>query len=421
MSLVSHLKSKALPNVSKRRAKTPKKVTTKNKKKMTEVTSKKRPAESDENVEQRPAKVANVEAKASIRKKISKGSTNATIETPLPEVIYISDSEDEKPNPQNEQQSPYLPHSPSANNSRSSLQLSSFRPPTDEHVRQSWIKVDSPDKIPSFRPELISPPNDSSKEELDKLRRELQTEREKSKELQQELEKREPSLKENNKTGSEREQSLQRQLDTERQATRVSTKQCEHLREQLLRYQEAEKNVETERQAQLAEHERQKSAFEDENECLRDTIRRLNNQAKDLRSQMSSLRDHKARITTENEKNRAAASSSFRQIPALSPVPSLCSSGTTISSEDEIKTDNVRKRYLKVNRELTILQAIARNMVTCTRSMDLTSFGDFGRYTNQLRKALEDEESPQNSPSTPSFLMGKTDDEDNGGSQRSGG
>jgi hypothetical protein len=77
---------------------------------------------------------------------------------------------------------------------------------------------------------------------------------------------------------------------------------------------------------------------------------------------------------------------SSQNCTTLSPVPSNNSS----SSEEEKKVENIRKTYMKVKKQLDSLHAAAVNITTCTRSMDLTSFGEFGQYIRQLRKALAD-------------------------------
>ncbi|KAF1920430.1 hypothetical protein BDU57DRAFT_15215 [Ampelomyces quisqualis] len=430
----SHPKSKQAPRrASKRIARLPEKITAK-KKMMTDVTSKKRPGHDDEDLHQRPSKAAKVEAKANIGRKVGASGSNAiiidtsrleVIEIPDTEderpVIELSDLEDEKPFLRNEEQSGDLPQQPNTHTSRIiKFQLNFPLPATDEHNE----KIDT---VADFTPDLIGCENDSTKatEELERLRQELLSEREKTKKLQQKLEKKDAAIDENPKVGSEREQSLERELQDERQKVCIATQQCEQLREQLRRCQEdlaKQERSGTEHQAQLTENQRQKSALELENDCLRDTIRRSNLEAKDFQTQISNLKDDKSRLAAELVSLKsAAAASPVRALPTLSPVPSLCSSSTTAGTEEDVKTENVRKTYIKVKRQLENLQAAASNLATCTQSMDLTSFGDFGREMKKLRNALEIDRSPRDSQGNGFSVFGKADDKDDLVNQRSRG
>jgi hypothetical protein len=49
----------------------------------------------------------------------------------------------------------------------------------------------------------------------------------------------------------------------------------------------------------------------------------------------------------------------------------------------------VRKMYIKVKRQYDILHSVANDLAICTRSMDLSSFGEFGTYMNKLRNSLD--------------------------------
>lgn len=58
------------------------------------------------------------------------------------------------------------------------------------------------------------------------------------------------------------------------------------------------------------------------------------------------------------------------------------------ATDEERKDDNVRKMYVKIKRQYDVLHAVANNLVTCTRSMDMSSFGEFGGYMRKMRSSL---------------------------------
>jgi hypothetical protein len=78
---------------------------------------------------------------------------------------------------------------------------------------------------------------------------------------------------------------------------------------------------------------------------------------------------------------------SFQNRATLSPAPSSNSS----SSEEEKKVENIRKTFMAVKKRFDNLHAVSNNIARCTRSMDLSSFGEFGQYVRQLKKVLEDD------------------------------
>ncbi|KAH7095214.1 hypothetical protein FB567DRAFT_511999 [Paraphoma chrysanthemicola] len=88
-------------------------------------------------------------------------------------------------------------------------------------------------------------------------------------------------------------------------------------------------------------------------------------------------------LAKEVETLRVAASSNPR--PTLSPVPSQSSAST----DEDKREDNVRIMFVRTKRQYDILFSVANNLAICTRSMDLSSFGDFGRHLKRLRTTLE--------------------------------
>jgi len=58
---------------------------------------------------------------------------------------------------------------------------------------------------------------------------------------------------------------------------------------------------------------------------------------------------------------------------------------------EEQKVDNIRKTYATIKRRFDMLHSVAVNLSTCTRSMEASTFGEFGQYLRQLRAVLEED------------------------------
>lgn len=119
-------------------------------------------------------------------------------------------------------------------------------------------------------------------------------------------------------------------------------------------------------------------------------------------SRVEALEAEKACLAKEIEALKAAATPS-RNHQTLSPASSQS------STDEEKREDNVRKMYIKTKRQYDILHSVANNLVTCTRSVDLSSFGEFGMYMKKLRSALDVDDGAQNRHA---LVLRKTDDED---------
>lgn len=72
------------------------------------------------------------------------------------------------------------------------------------------------------------------------------------------------------------------------------------------------------------------------------------------------------------------------------PAPSISPFRSTVSVEEQ-KVDNIRKTYTKIKRRFDNLHSVAVKLSTCTKTMDLGSFGEFGHYVRQLRVALDED------------------------------
>jgi hypothetical protein len=377
---------KEAPKVSKRRGRPPKD-TTKSTGKTEEPKTRKRKA-ADDTSRQRSAsktprkRVSRTEPKANIGKKVGGNSSNLMLaKSPAPEVIVIdSDDEDntQTKNPEDQTQTTNMLH-----------QLKSYlstRKAPEVHVP---IKVD--EEATALDRAMANPPSSSLDfapgcsvadhgnlfKELQKLREDLQTERDLVQSLRQEMEKQEANaLLEKQKY----ELRALQELETERQRSRVQHQSSQDIQAKYAK-------LETDHTALKAELEQVKSARKQEqehhSEVLNDILK-AKNEEEHTQEQVESLQNDKARLLAENETLKAVASAP-RKIPTLSPVPSSSSSST----EEERRDENVRKMYIKVKRQYDILHSIANDLAICTRSMDLSSFGEFGTYMKKLRNSLD--------------------------------
>jgi hypothetical protein len=146
-------------------------------------------------------------------------------------------------------------------------------------------------------------------------------------------------------------------------------------------------------------------------EELKDILK-LEVEEKATAEEMEALKKDVARLSTENVALKVKAAPSQSR-STLSPVPSLIG-----STDEHRREDNVRKIYIKTKRQYDVLLAVANNLIICTRSMDLTCFGEFGTYMVKLRKAIEGEGNTQ--PQSTSVVP-KQDDDDEWGSPGSRG
>lgn len=77
--------------------------------------------------------------------------------------------------------------------------------------------------------------------------------------------------------------------------------------------------------------------------------------------------------------------------PLGSSIAPSASPFRSTASVDEQKTEGVRRMYVKIKRKHDNLHSVLINLETCTRSMNLSSFGEFGRIMKQVRAALEED------------------------------
>ncbi|KAF2846015.1 hypothetical protein T440DRAFT_250445 [Plenodomus tracheiphilus IPT5] len=99
-------------------------------------------------------------------------------------------------------------------------------------------------------------------------------------------------------------------------------------------------------------------------------------------SSFSLSQQRSSKLATPPPTPTFATSLDCRNAPSASPFRSS-------ASVDEQKNDGIRKTYVKIKMKYDSLHSLLINLETCTRSMDLSSFGEFGRIMRQLRAALE--------------------------------
>jgi len=433
-------KEKPAATVSKSRGRPTTKSSAKSKGKLQAPISRKRAAPKNEDEgDERPLKASRTQPKANTRIKMgasgssSKSEDVSNIDTsitsitkkPTPEdIIMISDDDDDfKPVPKSE-----LPEMLRATNAQREANKvpmpgTSSRP-TAPVASWEFPKAESPDDVSDLTPgianEAVIREKNRLVEELEKARQDLQTAQDTVKRRQQELEKKHADTQLDKHRAEQKSQQelakLTLELTAERQACRAAIEERDQLRVQL-------QGALSAKDAQQARHRNELQALQvrydqevegrkqDEKthaEILEDVLK---SQAEKFDPRLQALEDDKARLTKEVETLKTAATA-FRQHQTLSPVPSQSS-----STDEEKREDNVRKMYIKTKRQYDILHSVANNLATCTRSMDLSSFGEFGVYMKKLRSSLDLDDG--SASTRQALVLRKMDDEDDWGSQRS--
>ncbi|KAH3939714.1 hypothetical protein HBH98_182530 [Parastagonospora nodorum] len=396
--------------VSKRRAGCSTKNATKSKGKSNASSQRKRSAAALEvgDSQERASKVAKIEAKANIGVKVDASTAS------LPEIIELSSDsetgeEPEKPGA-NKKARPktmllhlklHQPHRPPANS-----------PATDRTPLWGIPKADPPNSITDLKPDLkyVVHEIDTKAEEIQGLRRDLQAATERVHRLEQELE------KEKANTSLERQQlQIKRNQDESRftQDLKNEKARSRRLDEQMQDSSVNNTKLQSELRALRNRYDQEIQERKEEQrrhaEVLGDILK-PEPEEENLTEEIKQVKKYNARLSAENIDLKANAVSS-QNCAILSPVPSSIS-----SADDDRKEDNIRKIYIKTKCQYDVLRAATKNLLTCTRSIDLSCFGEFGRYMGKLRKALEGEAS---SRSDRAQVVLKEDDDISFGSQSS--
>lgn len=272
------------------------------------------------------------------------------------------------------------------------------------------LKVDTIDSEPELQPSTTSHSFDQKNDaELQEVRREmkptqdaLKNAQDELRKLQQETEKRnaDAQLEKQKIEATARQETakLTRELEAERRTSHALAEERDRLRAELQR-----SNGEAAKYAKLVaahealqlrynqEKEERKKDQQDQAEALEDIIKSKAAEVKahdEAQCRLKTLETENARLTKENHtlKTTAATPSSFQPRVTSSPVPSQSS-----STDEEWRVDNIRKVYSKIRLQYDILHSAANSLASCSRTMDLSSFGEFGKCMKKLRNALESE------------------------------
>jgi chromosome segregation ATPase len=250
--------------------------------------------------------------------------------------------------------------------------------------------------------------NEDIAHELQKVRRELRFKEDELKNMQDELKMlRQETEKRNADVQMEKQKvetkarheiaKLTQELEDERRSSRATAQERDRLRADVQRNES-----ELTKQSQLAasfqdlqrrydqEKEDRKTEQQNHAEAVGDILKskaeevKVHNEAHKIR--VTSLETENARLTKEINTLKAATASSSQSRIATSPVPSQSS-----STDEEWRVDNIRKVYSKIRLQYDILHSAANSLVSCTRTMDLSSFGEFGKCMKKLKNALYSE------------------------------
>ncbi|CAN9088125.1 unnamed protein product [Alternaria sp. RS040] len=282
------------------------------------------------------------------------------------------------------------------------------------------IHEDKDDVKPSID-SLTPNPEPNDKQEKEQLRKELDTaklELDKIKKLH-EKDKDDSELirvQSSNATKQATER-LQQELETERSSLRAITRERDQQRIEIDNIRAMNDQLATELQEERCSREAERREHENIMEDVMKAKEPTSDAGKDL------LITENDRLRTENETLRAAAatrpppmpqpaflpappsmftppssqlsqSSSYPSIftsQAVSPAPSSPTPFAPAVPTQERKEENVRKVYLRVKNQFDNLQLAASNLIKCTRGMEMSSFGQFGKYLRQLKTVLEED------------------------------
>ncbi|KAH8727255.1 hypothetical protein GQ44DRAFT_758323 [Phaeosphaeriaceae sp. PMI808] len=172
---------------------------------------------------------------------------------------------------------------------------------------------------------------------------------------------------------------LKRDLKDERQKVEAITQELNDLRQQLQTIKTEQKKMTAEHSVLQLRYTQQKVANEKEQQKQAHKITTLETNKLVLTKELESLK-------TVSQELPTPVSSHF---PTLNPSPPQSFSAETSSiTANDRKDDNVRHMYTKTRRQHDILHSSAKELINCTRAMDLASFGEFGRCVEKLKEYL---------------------------------
>ncbi|KAF1946465.1 hypothetical protein EJ02DRAFT_450556 [Clathrospora elynae] len=401
--------AKKTATVSKKRGRPAKKTPAKKSKGMAEDRKpKKRPALSvlGSRVSKRQQTEANSGKKVDTKGKFVLTPGSASTRTPPAnvKVIYISSDEGEMDSDHKDVEPPIVSKRALVKHEQAQI-----TEPDTKGVFASTVKFDSPDNesdlLPGSSGEYLqhlqyeSTPivETEHAQELQQLRQQLEAANAETEAVKAETE-RVHQLAQREKNGVElthvrltnpakrKHAILQQKLKTEREVMRVVVQDRDQLRIDL----DSSRTRIAELARELEEQKRLRERDSEDHEVILNDIMRSNECKQTLGDH---LQQENMRLRTENENLHAAAisrsqsqSQSSASNSTLSPAPSSFS-----PSDEEKKVENIRKTYTKVKRRFDNLHSVAVNLATCTKSMNLSAFGEFGTYVRQLKTALEED------------------------------
>ena len=371
------------PKVSKRRAGCSTKNATKSNGKCDVTSQRKRPAAALEvsDSRKRASKVARVDAKANIGLKVDadKVSISSDSETGEEPPRKSGPIKEERPNTMLHHLKLQQPRRPRANSpviGRASLW---GHPKADSPKGMTDMKSDT-----DLKPDLTHAlrETEATDEEIQRLRLYLQSANENIHRLEKEIKKQEAN---SNLERQNLETKHTRAVEDEKAILGRLTEQVQDVSSKNTRLESELRALQTQRDQERQEHKEEQRRHAE----VLDDILKPKPEEKNRTEEIEQVKKDNTRLSAENMSLKAKAASSQNRA-MLSPVPSNNS-----STDDERKEDNIRKIYIKTKRQYDVLLAATKNLLACTRSMDLSCFGEFGSYIAKLRKSLEVEASAQ--------------------------
>jgi hypothetical protein len=215
-------------------------------------------------------------------------------------------------------------------------------------------------------------------------------------------------------------QKLRRDLEAEREKIQTVTRERDQLRIDIdncnaAKGQLAQKLQEerVRRDEEKKEHERiledvmknkEAPTSDPSNDHLVTENRRLQTENESLRAAVASARTpptprSASPLVPSFPSSQPSQSSSYPSIFASQPSPSFqppsppasSTNSSAPATTNERKEENVRRTYIKLKRRFDNLHSAADNLTNSTRGMDLSSFGQFGKHLRQLRAALDED------------------------------
>lgn len=223
---------------------------------------------------------------------------------------------------------------------------------------------------------------EATDEEIQRLRLDLQSANENIHRLEKEIKKQEAN---SNLERQNLETKHTRAVEDEKAILGRLTEQVQDVSSKNTRLESELRALQTQRDQERQEHKEEQRRHAE----VLDDILKPKPEEKNRTEEIEQVKKDNTRLSAENMSLKAKAASSQNRA-MLSPVPSNNS-----STDDERKEDNIRKIYIKTKRQYDVLLAATKNLLACTRSMDLSCFGEFGSYIAKLRKSLEVEASAQ--------------------------